>query len=76
MVYVIDPLVIFSNKLQNNSHVLSTGICYGFEIMEDAESPNVPFTILRTRFHTGNSSTIFILNTTNARQWHNSLSPG
>ncbi|XP_063427966.1 uncharacterized protein LOC134711349 isoform X2 [Mytilus trossulus] len=28
------------------------GICYGYEIMEDAESPNIPFTVLRTRFHT------------------------
>ncbi|CAB4029387.1 Hypothetical predicted protein [Paramuricea clavata] len=26
------------------------GICYGFEIMRDHESPNIPFTILRTRF--------------------------
>lgn len=29
------------------------GICYGFQVMEDVESPNIPFTILRTRFHTG-----------------------
>lgn len=27
------------------------GICYGFQLMEDVESPNIPFTILRTRFH-------------------------
>lgn len=26
------------------------GICYGFEVMEIAESPNRPFTFLRTRF--------------------------
>ncbi|XP_022288437.2 uncharacterized protein LOC111100644 isoform X2 [Crassostrea virginica] len=26
------------------------GICYGFQVMESHESPNVPFTILRTRF--------------------------
>ena len=26
------------------------GICYGFEIMRDHESPDIPFTILRTRF--------------------------
>ncbi|XP_046842129.1 uncharacterized protein LOC124436230 [Xenia sp. Carnegie-2017] len=26
------------------------GICYGFQVMPDHESPNVPFTILRTRF--------------------------
>ncbi|XP_046858810.1 uncharacterized protein LOC124452271 [Xenia sp. Carnegie-2017] len=25
-------------------------ICYGFQVMPDHESPNVPFTILRTRF--------------------------
>ncbi|KAL3859909.1 hypothetical protein ACJMK2_010093, partial [Sinanodonta woodiana] len=26
------------------------GICYGFQMMEDVESPNLPFTILRIRF--------------------------
>ncbi|XP_053402535.1 uncharacterized protein LOC123544018 isoform X2 [Mercenaria mercenaria] len=26
------------------------GICYGFQVMASNESPNVPFTILRTRF--------------------------
>ncbi|XP_061188793.1 uncharacterized protein LOC133196966 [Saccostrea echinata] len=26
------------------------GVCYGFQVMESNESPNVPFTILRTRF--------------------------
>jgi len=26
------------------------GICYGFQIMDHSESPNVPFTILRTKF--------------------------
>lgn len=26
------------------------GICYGFQLMESNESPNVPFTFLRTRF--------------------------
>ncbi|KAH3872602.1 hypothetical protein DPMN_035821 [Dreissena polymorpha] len=30
------------------------GICYGFQIMDDVESPNIPFTIMRTRFNTGN----------------------
>ena len=29
------------------------GICYGFEIMRDHESPDIPFTILRTRFPEG-----------------------
>ncbi|XP_062571922.1 uncharacterized protein LOC134233886 [Saccostrea cucullata] len=29
------------------------GICYGFQIMENNESPNVPFTFIRTRFLTG-----------------------
>lgn len=26
------------------------GICYGFQVMESNESPNVPFTIMRSRF--------------------------
>ncbi|KAK3109037.1 hypothetical protein FSP39_021641 [Pinctada imbricata] len=26
------------------------GVCYGFQVMPNNESPNVPFTILRTRF--------------------------
>ncbi|XP_067682006.1 uncharacterized protein [Haliotis asinina] len=30
--------------------VLSTCVCYGFSLMQDAESPNVPFTLLCTRF--------------------------
>jgi len=28
----------------------SHGICYGYQVMESQESPNVPFTIFRTRF--------------------------
>ena len=30
-----------------------TGICYGFEVMRAAESPNTPFTVLYERFETG-----------------------
>lgn len=30
-----------------------SGVCYGFEVMSNSESPNVPFTILRTRFSSG-----------------------
>lgn len=30
------------------------GVCYGLQVMQTMESPNVPFTILRTRFKTGN----------------------
>jgi len=32
---------------------LFPGICYGFEVMECHESPNVPFTIFWTRFEEG-----------------------
>lgn len=31
----------------------SIGICYGFQLMLSHESPNMPFTIFRTRFATG-----------------------
>ena len=31
-----------------------TGICYGFQVMSSHESPDVPFTLLRTRFRIGN----------------------
>ena len=34
---------------------LIPGICFGFQVMEREESPNVPFTIFRTRFPTGDS---------------------
>ena len=27
-----------------------TGITYGFQVMDNGESPNIPFTIIRTRF--------------------------
>jgi len=30
-----------------------TGICYGFQVMKYHESPDVPFTLLRTRFTKG-----------------------
>ena len=30
-----------------------TGICYGFEVMRVAESPNTAFTLLYTRFKVG-----------------------
>jgi len=36
------------------------GVCYGFEIMKYHESPNVPFTILRTRCHEGNAKFILL----------------
>ncbi|XP_052683945.1 uncharacterized protein LOC128168947 [Crassostrea angulata] len=35
------------------------GICYGFQIMENNESPNVPFTFIRTRFLTAPSVVIY-----------------
>ena len=31
----------------------TVGICYGFQLMLSHESPNIPFTIFRTRFATG-----------------------
>jgi len=31
----------------------SHGVCLGFEVMTTAESPNIPFTILKTRFQQG-----------------------
>lgn len=36
------------------------GICYGFQLMPTNESPNIPFTILRTRFRKGNSFNYFM----------------
>jgi hypothetical protein len=48
--------------MQNGSMSLSctarvslsfVGISYGFQLMRDHESPNVPFTIIRTRFPEG-----------------------
>jgi len=36
-------------------------ICYGFEVMEVRESPNTPFTILRTRFKEGVRFKAFLL---------------
>ncbi|CAG2234981.1 unnamed protein product [Mytilus edulis] len=35
------------------------GICYGFQIMECNESPNVPFTFLRTRFKKAPTTVIY-----------------
>ena len=35
------------------------GICYGFEVMENAESPNIPFTILKTRFESAPKVVIY-----------------
>lgn len=32
---------------------LILGICYGYSVMESAESPNIPFTILKTRWTRG-----------------------
>lgn len=32
------------------SYILFSGICYGFEVMECAESPNRPFSLLKSRF--------------------------
>jgi len=32
---------------------LLEGVCYGFQVMQTNESPDVPFTIFRTRFKTG-----------------------
>lgn len=37
----------------DNSDVFAAGICYGFKVMITHESPNVPFTILKTRFREG-----------------------
>lgn len=34
------------------------GVCYGFEIMDNAESPNVPFTVIYQRFPSGKLKTI------------------
>ena len=31
----------------------NAGICYGFEVMRAHESPNIPFTVLYTRFLQG-----------------------
>ena len=38
--------------MPNQLHMV-TGICYGFEVMQAAESPNTPFTVLYERFETG-----------------------
>eukprot|EP00795_Rhopilema_esculentum_P009031 gene9031-16674_t len=35
------------------------GICYGFEIMDTHESPNVPFTIFRMRFPTAPKAILY-----------------
>jgi uncharacterized protein YozE (UPF0346 family) len=35
------------------------GVCYGFEIMVDSESPNTPFTILRTRFRSAPKTVVY-----------------
>lgn len=32
---------------------LYVGICYGFEVMRFAESPDIPFTVTYERFPTG-----------------------
>lgn len=34
-------------------HIFITGVCYGYSLMDCAESPDVPFTLLTTRFETG-----------------------
>ena len=31
------------------------GVCYGFQVMRQNESPEVPFTLLMTRFKQGES---------------------
>lgn len=36
-----------------HSAICITGVCCGFSVMRDHESPNVPFTIMRTRYAKG-----------------------
>lgn len=34
---------------------LPAGVCYGFQVMDNAESPDIPFTVMLTRFSIGMS---------------------
>ena len=36
-----------------NDVTVYIGVCYGFEVMQVAESPNTPFTVLHSRFKEG-----------------------
>ena len=42
-------------------HYFPLGICYGFQVMESQESPNIPFTIFMTRFPEGILSSYIIV---------------
>ena len=48
--YLVFFLIFVPN---GNYSLLPTGINYGFQAMESHESPNVPFTVFRTRFLKG-----------------------
>ena len=39
--------------LTGDASTFYVGICYGFEVMRFAESPDVPFTVIYERFPTG-----------------------
>lgn len=41
----------YRQSMKTNAYLL--GICYGFQVMDKEESPNVPFTIFRRRFNRG-----------------------
>ena len=48
----------------NVAHVLClilSGICIGFEVMSSHESPNVPFTLFKTRFSKGGHNMTFVI---------------
>ena len=47
------PTLYYSLHLVYAKHYACIGICYGFQLMLSCESPNMPFTIVRTRFTTG-----------------------
>ena len=51
--YLSVNLVIFVTVQHFPTLSFFVGICYGFQVMKSNESPDVPFTILRTRFHIG-----------------------
>ena len=43
---------------------LFAGICYGFQMMRKCESPDIPFTVFRTRFKQGKLILSFLHNST------------
>ena len=48
----LDVFCVFFGCILFFFYVFS-GVSYGFHVMRDHESPNVPFTLIRTRFVQG-----------------------